>query len=453
MRPCDSVSGTRCTRCPPPSKRRCRYAPRPRMLTITSLNPPRSDGEKSETSNRQRFDSQYLRYISYRSPAKMAASSPPVPARISTKKLSTALSSAARNSSFNSSSNAVARDSASGNSAAARSDISLSAPLLSSRNSLVESAALRYSRYLRTTGSIWPASLLTATSRAEFVSTAESFICACSSSNRRAVSSSLRMSAALVSVVCVIAQLHRSHLNTCTRVADKQNVSAPIEPLRHSDRIDIRMWLLLCLCVISAILGRMCYLIRPFDSDGSMFIYMGRLISEGGRFCHDLVDNKFTSVGLITSVPWRLFGANWSSYVWLGAAMSIVSCAMLTRTAIHHIGESARWPAMLFAIVYFNFNFAVFGGFQLETMQALFTIIAAGAALDWLRDQDWRDAFLLGLAAGVAAMCKPTGVAVIGACAITFIFTRRALSLQAMRHAAALAAGSFLPALVVLAHL
>jgi hypothetical protein len=165
------------------------------------------------------------------------------------------------------------------------------------------------------------------------------------------------------------------------------------------------------------------------------------------------VDNKCPSVGLITSVPWKFFGANWSSYVLLGAAMSIASCAMLTRIAVRHIGAHAKWPALLFAIVYFNFNFAVFGGFQLETVQAFFTIIAAGAALDWLRDEDWRDAFLLGLAAGVAAMCKPTGLAVVGACAIAFIFSRRALSWQTARHAAALAAGSLRPVTVVLVHL
>jgi hypothetical protein len=95
-------------------------------------------------------------------------------------------------------------------------------------------------------------------------------------------------------------------------IADTRCVAAPLGPTNRTSHIDIRMWLLLCLCVISAILGRLCYIVRPFDSDGSMFIYMGRLISEGGRFCHDLVDNKFPSVGLVTSVPWRLLGANWT---------------------------------------------------------------------------------------------------------------------------------------------
>ncbi|CAN5547455.1 hypothetical protein BH09PLA1_BH09PLA1_35170 [soil metagenome] len=213
------------------------------------------------------------------------------------------------------------------------------------------------------------------------------------------------------------------------------------------------MWMLLGLCVLSAILGRLCYLIRPFDSDGSMFIYMGRLISEGGRFCHELVDNKFPSVGLITSVPWKLFGANWTSYVLLGGAMSFIGCAMLTRTATRHFGHHAKWPALLFAIVYFNFNFAVFGGFQLETIQAFFTILAAGAALEWLRDRDWRDAFLLGLASGCAAMCKPTGIAVVGACLIAVAFAVRPLRWSCLRHVFASGIGFLLPAIVLFAHL
>jgi hypothetical protein len=139
--------------------------------------------------------------------------------------------------------------------------------------------------------------------------------------------------------------------------------------------------------------------------------------------------------------------------VLLGAAMSIASCAMLVRMAVRHVGERARWPALLFAVVYFNFNFAVFGGFQLETIQSLFAILAAAAALEWLRDHDWRDAFVLGLASGVAAMCKPTGLAVVGACVIALVFAGPSLNWKLARHAAALAAGLLLPALVVMAHL
>ena len=37
MRPCDSVSGTRCTRCVPPSHLKTEYAPSPLIANVTSL--------------------------------------------------------------------------------------------------------------------------------------------------------------------------------------------------------------------------------------------------------------------------------------------------------------------------------------------------------------------------------------------------------------------------------
>jgi hypothetical protein len=212
-------------------------------------------------------------------------------------------------------------------------------------------------------------------------------------------------------------------------------------------------WMLVALCVLGGVFSRLVYLIRPFDSDGAMFIYMGRLISEGGRFCHDICDNKFPTVDLMMSICWRAFGANWSGYVLLGFGMSVITIATLSRAAFRHFGRDAGWATLLFAIVYLNFNFAVFGGFQLETIQSLFTIIAAGAALEWLRNEDWRDAFLLGLASGCAAMCKPTGVAVVAAFTVACMFSKRAFSWKLARHAAALAGGSLFPAIVVLAHL
>ena len=55
MRPWDSVSGTRCTRCVPPSNLKTEYAPSPLTSKVTSLKPPASErkaqvgsGERSE---------------------------------------------------------------------------------------------------------------------------------------------------------------------------------------------------------------------------------------------------------------------------------------------------------------------------------------------------------------------------------------------------------------------
>jgi hypothetical protein len=192
---------------------------------------------------------------------------------------------------------------------------------------------------------------------------------------------------------------------TSLAVTPLARASAPVIDRAQASRV-----LLVALCIIAALCARLSYLARPFDSDGSMFIYMGKLISEGGRFGHQLIDNKFPSVGLMTSVAWRAFGPNWWCYVALETILSMLACAMIARAARRHFGERAMLPAMVFSLVYLNLAPAVFGGFQLETVQSFFVVISAAAALEALESRNARDAFLVGLAAGCAAMLKPTGI-------------------------------------------
>ena len=84
MRPCDSVSGTRCTRCVPPSYLKTENAPSPLTANTTSLNPPASFSLVESVSVLNRRRSAYRVSIRYTSPAQRAASSPPTPGRIST---------------------------------------------------------------------------------------------------------------------------------------------------------------------------------------------------------------------------------------------------------------------------------------------------------------------------------------------------------------------------------
>lgn len=185
------------------------------------------------------------------------------------------------------------------------------------------------------------------------------------------------------------------------------------------------LWIFALACIASALLGRLCYLFRPFDADAAMFVYMGKLTNAGGRLCHELIDNKFPTVGLMTSVPWQLFGANWAGYVLLGTLLSGISVVVLARAASRHIGPHAVLPVTLFAIVYLNFSAAVFGGFQLETIQLFFAVLGALAALEALTGDNPWDAFIVGLCAAVASMLKPTGLAVAGAFAVALIFSGR----------------------------
>ena len=168
--------------------------------------------------------------------------------------------------------------------------------------------------------------------------------------------------------------------------------------------------LLLAVCAGSAVAGRLCYLGRPFDSDAAMFIYMGRLVAEGGGVGRDLVDNKFPTVGLMTSGPWRALGTSWPAYVGLGMAMSLVATL-----AIGAAAGRGRIAAMLFAVVFLNLTPAVFGGFQLETPIACFASLAAMGAVRAIGDESASGAFVAGLCAGCAALLKPTGVGVLAA--------------------------------------
>jgi len=252
-------------------------------------------------------------------------------------------------------------------------------------------------------------------------------------------------------------------------MTDKCEVSSCIARSISTSESDerIRRFLLISLCVLAAIAGRLCYLIRPFDSDGAIFIYQGKVVAEGGRYVHDFVDNKFPTVGLMTSFFWRIWGNWWPGYVLSGAAMAVASCVILARAARRHFGEHAFTPALLMGLVYLNFNFAVFGGFQLETIQIFFACVAASAALNSLSQYAGRrrgrgfcstcryaqeskepspqpspgvpgegvgDAFLVGLVSGCGAMLKPTGVAALVAFAIfsTWRFAREPRRLLAI---------------------
>ena len=82
--PCASVSGTRCTRCTPLSYFMVPYTSSPIMENVTSFVPPIPVSFRSRISTFHPLLSPNREYIRSKSEANNAASSPPVPARIST---------------------------------------------------------------------------------------------------------------------------------------------------------------------------------------------------------------------------------------------------------------------------------------------------------------------------------------------------------------------------------
>jgi hypothetical protein len=210
---------------------------------------------------------------------------------------------------------------------------------------------------------------------------------------------------------------------------------------------------LIALLVTSALVGRLSYLAKPWDHDARMFVYLGKLVCDGGWYCHDVIDNKFPTVGMMTSVCWRAFGTFWPAYVLVQLAMAVGGALLLARSAARHFGEHARLPVALFAIVYLNLNVAVFGGFQLETLQTFFAILAAGAAMEALCGRRAIDAFVVGLAAGCAMMLKPTGGAVMGAFALAAMVQFAGQPRKLLAHGLSAACGVAVPGAVVLAYL
>src|SRR5687768_5089640 len=190
-------------------------------------------------------------------------------------------------------------------------------------------------------------------------------------------------------------------------------VTTPQLQIGSIDRPRIGLGIVIWVCLLCTLCERLAYLTRPFNSDASMFIYAGKVITEGGRFGHEFVDNKFPSVGLITGVAWRAFGTNWANYVLLQTAMMLIAVGLLARALRRHAGENAAIAGGCCALVMLNFSTIVFGGFQLETLQVFFAILAVGAAASAIDDGGAADAFVVGLCGGCAAMIKPTGLSVV----------------------------------------
>ncbi|HEX8342555.1 MAG TPA: glycosyltransferase 87 family protein [Tepidisphaeraceae bacterium] len=179
----------------------------------------------------------------------------------------------------------------------------------------------------------------------------------------------------------------------------------------------------LVLAMLAAgVAGRAVQVVAPSNlSDTAMFVYMGKLVANGGRVGVDLLDNKLPSVGLLMSVPYRLIGADWPGYAALGLAMTIVAALLLARAARRCLGGHAYWPVLVAATVWLNFPPGVFGVLQLETIQCFFVSLAACAVLELLTGRDWRDALTAGLCVGVAAYAKPTAAAVLPAAALALL--------------------------------
>jgi Dolichyl-phosphate-mannose-protein mannosyltransferase len=190
---------------------------------------------------------------------------------------------------------------------------------------------------------------------------------------------------------------------------------------------DWLVWPVAIALIVSAIAVRVGFFAYPFHNDSGLYAYMGKVVAQGGVLYRDFYENKPPGAAMITSIFWRIFGAWWPGYVLAELALTFVAAAVLARSVRRHAGSHAWLATFLAAIVFFNFGWAVYSGFQLETIQIFFTTLATAAILEALDGGGWADAFVAGLAGGCAAMIKPNGLAVGGAFVIVLLLQARAL--------------------------
>lgn len=168
--------------------------------------------------------------------------------------------------------------------------------------------------------------------------------------------------------------------------------------------------------------GRVVFLSQSVNSDTAMFVYMGKLVSEGGRIGVDLIDNKLPSVGLLMSVPYRLIGERWWGYTLLGIVLMTLAPLFLARTTGRVMGLETFIPVWLAGTLWMNFPPMVHGLFQLETVQTFFVVLGVCFGLNLLQEVDWRDALGCGLCIGMGMWAKPTAAAVLPVIGITIWF-------------------------------
>jgi hypothetical protein len=182
---------------------------------------------------------------------------------------------------------------------------------------------------------------------------------------------------------------------------------------------------LLGVLVVAALLPRVGFLARPFESDAGLYIYMGKVVAGGGTLYREFYETKPPGVALLTAGLYRAFGAHWWPYMLLQTAMAIAAAGLLARAARRQVGEAAELPTLLFALVFLNFSPTAYRGFQLETVQTFFACVGAYFGLRAIeRERGGWDWFWMGLFAGIAAMLKPTAGAVAGAFVVAMLVRR-----------------------------
>ncbi len=212
---------------------------------------------------------------------------------------------------------------------------------------------------------------------------------------------------------------------------------------RRTSQGTAQFHLALAVALLIALVSRLSFLGEPFKNDSGIYIYLGKVLWQGGRLYHDFWETKLPTVPLIMAPIYALFQNHWMPYVLLQAAMGVGGAWILAAALRRFVGPWTFEPALLFGLIGLNLSRLTITGFQLETVQMFFEILSAAMVLRSLKRAGNFDALLAGLLAGVAAMPKPTGLAVAGAAAVAYCWDARRLGIRpTVMRLAALAGGA-----------
>ncbi|HEX8324388.1 MAG TPA: glycosyltransferase family 39 protein [Tepidisphaeraceae bacterium] len=192
--------------------------------------------------------------------------------------------------------------------------------------------------------------------------------------------------------------------------------------------------------------------ITLYDDDTELFVYMGKLATQGGRIGYELIDNKLPTVSMAMWLPYTLIGPWWPGYFLFSLALAVISVVAVVAAATRVYPDS-KWPTLAAAATWMSFPIAVFSAFKLEHIQLAAAAVAAWAFVRCWQRQTLRDAFLIGLCAGFGAYAKPNALSVLAAAGASVVYWRHVSLNIRVRILTAMAAGLLVPSVIAIVYL
>jgi hypothetical protein len=203
-----------------------------------------------------------------------------------------------------------------------------------------------------------------------------------------------------------------------------QNPCEPYGNLAVMRKIPRTIIVLITVCILFALISRLAWLGRPFFNDAGLYVAIGKVVADGGRFYSDIWDTKLPSVAALMWPIYLVFGRSWFLYVICQLVLAIAAAFLISRASLKLFGRESSLVTLVYGLLYFS-NMAFTGsGFQLETIQLFFSSAAAFVYASVISTSSRNKGqlgkwMLIGVLAAIGAMAKPTSLAVLVAIVYT----------------------------------